>query len=512
MSTNSIPIAPRRSVAFFAFLAILMVVTSYLVVLGLAAACVYFPYLVLSSLPTSNGQLILLFVGGLAIAGAMLWSLVPRREQFEAPGLLLSRSGHPALFQILDEVSASLNQPLPGEVYLIGEVNAFVADRGGFLGFGSRRILAVGIPLLSILTLSEFRAILAHEFAHYYSGDTRMGPWVYRAQTAMIRTFQNIGKVGGLGRVAVIQVLYLAVTFLLKNTFLFFLRVIHFVSRKKEFRADELAALVAGAEPLLNGLNKIHGGVLAWPSYWSTEVAPLLNDGHVPPIGDGFRMFLAAPNIAGQVERGLRKELAERKTRPYDTHPPLADRLAAIRKLALPPGESDDRRAWPLLNAPEAAELGLLETLNPRLAKARLKPVPWDGIEQLLTIPTWRAAIAEHASLLGGLTVESFPELFRDFSRFADRLPNPRGMLLSSEQRKARARQLLGGTLGLALAERGWTLEAQPGIFQLRRGQETFDPSRWLDTLARGELTPEAWSEKCSEWGIARAPLCGPGG
>jgi heat shock protein HtpX len=512
MSTKPIPIAPSRSVAFLAVLAMLMVVTSYLVMIGLAAACVYFPYLALSSLHTSNGQLVLLFLGGLAMAGAMLWSLVPRGEKFEAPGLLLARSGHPALFQFLDEVSAALGEPLPGEVYLIGEVNAFVADRGGFLGFGSRRILAVGFPLMSILTVSEFRAILAHEFAHYYSGDTRMGPLVHRAQTAMIRTFRNIGKVGELGRVAIIHVMYLAVTFILKNTFLFFLRVIHFVSRKKEFRADELASLVAGAEPLLKGLRRIHAGGLAWPSYWSTEIVPLLNDGHIPPIGDGFRRFLAAPNIAEQVERALAKELAERKTEPYDTHPPLADRLAAVRKLALPPGESDDRPAWPLLDDPEAAELGLLEALNPRLAKARLKPVPWDGVGQLLTIPSWRVALAEHGPLLAGLTVESLPELFRDFSRFADRLPNPKGMLLSSEQRRARTRHLLGGALGLALAERGWTLEAQPGVFQFRRGQEIFDPYRWLDSLGRCELSSEAWSEKCSEWGIAHAPLLGPAG
>jgi len=239
----------------------------------------------------------------------------------------------------------------------------------GLAGFGSRRILAVGFPLLHILTVSEFRAILAHEFAHYYGGDTRLLPWVARTQSAMIRTFQNIDKVSEIGRVAIIQMLYVAVAFLLKNNFVFFLKVVRFVSRKKEFRADELAAIVAGPRPVVEGLRKIHAAGLAWPSYWSTEVVPLVNDGHIPPIGEGFRRFLAAPAIAPQVEGALEKELAERKSGPYDTHPPLADRLTAFEQRNLPAQATDDRLALPLLAAPESAELELLEALNPKLRR-----------------------------------------------------------------------------------------------------------------------------------------------
>src|SRR5207249_5063390 len=134
---------------------------------------------------------------------------------------------------------------------LIGQVNAFVSDRGGLLGFGSRRILAIGLPLLSLLTVSEFRGVLAHEFAHYYSGDTRMGPWVHRTQSAMIRSFQNIGSLRDVGRIGILQAMLQLVTLILKWNFLFFLRVINFVSRKKEFRADELACLVASRESVL---------------------------------------------------------------------------------------------------------------------------------------------------------------------------------------------------------------------------------------------------------------------
>jgi len=162
----------------------------------------------------------------------MLWSLVPRRDKFEAPGLPLERPSHPRLFAELDSIASALGEPMPREVYLIGEPNAWVADRGGVMGLGGRRVMGLGLPLLAALTVSQFRAILAHEFAHYYGGDTSLGPWLRRAQVAMLRTFQNIGSVGNAMRVAVIQVLYMVVFGILKWYWLLFLRAINFVSRR----------------------------------------------------------------------------------------------------------------------------------------------------------------------------------------------------------------------------------------------------------------------------------------
>jgi Zn-dependent protease with chaperone function len=87
----------------------------------------------------------------------------------------------------IDDIAAALNEPLPKQVFLVGSANAFVSNVGGFFGVGSRRILGIGLPFLSMLTIPEFRAVLAHEFAHYYGGDTRLGPLVYRAQGGRAR-------------------------------------------------------------------------------------------------------------------------------------------------------------------------------------------------------------------------------------------------------------------------------------------------------------------------------------
>src|SRR5262249_56977700 len=106
----------------------------------------------------------------------MLWSRVPRSDSFKPIGLRLDEAVHPALFAELQTIAGALGEPLPSEVYLVGDPNAWVADRGGRLGFGTRRIMGIGLPLLGALNVSEFRAVLAHEFGHYYGGGDHPRP------------------------------------------------------------------------------------------------------------------------------------------------------------------------------------------------------------------------------------------------------------------------------------------------------------------------------------------------
>jgi len=503
-------IAPRRSVALFALLAIAMVIASYVFVIVLAAACVYLPYWIIENAEHAPGQILLLLLGGIVIAGAMLWSLVPRRDTFEPPGPLLQRTSHPRLFAELDDIAASLNEPLPREVYLIGQVNAFVADRGGILGFGSRRIMAIGLPLLSILAISEFRGVLAHEFAHYYSGDTKLGPFVYKTQSAMIRTFQNIGSIHELGRIAIISLLYSAVTVVLKHYFILFLRVTNFVSRKKEYRADELACLVAGAAPFIQGLRKIHGAGMAWPAYWNTEVVPVLSQSCMPALADGFARFLVAPDIAAQVAQGIAKEIEEGKIDPYDTHPSLRDRIAAIEQLTVAPSEENSALALSLLDSPDAAELQFLAFVNPSLEKDSLRRVGWDEIGPVVTIPSWKSAITEYAPLLQGITADSVPDFIPKLPEIGSRMRDPKGMLLAPQQRTHRAAHLLASALALALLDQGWQLEARPGLFYLHRDTEKINVFALMDDLLAGKLSREAWAARCAQFGIAGSPLAAP--
>jgi len=378
MSSPAVSIPPRRSLALFAALAMLMVVLSYIFILLLAAACVYVPFLIITN--SAGFQTLALMIAGVIVAGSMIWSLVPRRDKFEAPGSPLTQANHPRLFAELENIATTLNEPMPAEVYLIGDANAWVADRGGLMGFGSRRVMGLGMPLLAALNVSQFRAILAHEFAHYYGGDTKLGPWLHRTQMAMIRTFQSLGSVGKTMRVALMQLLYYVVFGILKAYWKVFLRAINFVSRRQEFRADELACIVAGPEALISGLRGVHAAASAWPSFLKTEMVPMFNMGYLPPMTTGFAQFLAAPPILQQLTKGLEKRIRDEKTQPFDSHPPLRERVAAAERLSIPSPPRETEPALALLDNVGDEEVRFLNAMHPDLMKSSLKPVMWEEL------------------------------------------------------------------------------------------------------------------------------------
>jgi len=378
--------------ALLAIVAVVMVIGSYLFVALLAAGCVYLPYIVFSraGAQSEHGWDVLLLLFGIVIAATMLWSLIPRRGEFTPPGLLLDRPSHPRLFAEIDSIAAALSEPVPRDVYLIGDPNAFVADRGGIMGFGSHRIMGLGLPLLSTMTVSEFRAVLAHEFAHYYGGDTSLGPWVYRTKASFVRVFENVGSVGQLARIAVLGVMYIAVTTLLKWYFVAFLRVSNIVSRKQEYRADELASLIAGRQNLIDGLVAMHRAAVVWPTYWKQEVQPSLSFGSLVAIGDGLNRFMAMHQVSEAVSKSLDTRLREEKTKPYDTHPPLRDRIAAAQKLADGSPLQDSRIASCLLENLEDAEIRFVESRIGDIRPGSLKYVQWDDVALQVTVPGWR--------------------------------------------------------------------------------------------------------------------------
>jgi heat shock protein HtpX len=234
-----------------------MIVCSYLFILILAAICVYGPYWLLVHSNSLGFQLLAVFICGFLMAATMLWSLVPRRNKFQTPGPLLERASHPKLFAELNKIASFLNEPVPHEVYLIPEVNAWVTERRGILSFRKRRILGIGLPLLSVLTVSELRAVLAHEFAHYYAGDTRLGPIVYRTRIAMARALENMASIGKYVRWILAQAIYISVMWILRWYWKLFFRLTQLVSRRPEYRADELACYIAGTEAMSTGLKKI---------------------------------------------------------------------------------------------------------------------------------------------------------------------------------------------------------------------------------------------------------------
>jgi Zn-dependent protease with chaperone function len=177
-------------------------------------------------------------------AGALGWAVMPRPDPFVAPGPELHASEQPKLFELIESVRAATRQGQPRHVYLVLQVNAWVAQRGGLMGVGSRRVMGLGPPLIQAVTVEQLRAIVAHEFGHYHGGDTMLGPWIYNTRVGITRTVVRLEE-------SVLRHPFVAYGKL-------FFRITNAVSRRQEFAADALAARVVSAEALIGGLKQVH--------------------------------------------------------------------------------------------------------------------------------------------------------------------------------------------------------------------------------------------------------------
>src|SRR5262249_5394081 len=153
----------------------------YAVVIGVAAG--------LAALPFSFRYVPIQFgVPCLVAACLLLWSLVPRVDRWQPRGIALDPQQQPKLFRELDAVALATEQRVPSEVYVTLDANASVAVHGGWMGFGGRRVLCLGLPLIATLDAAEMRATLAHEFGHFAAGDLGLGRWLHLARATVART------------------------------------------------------------------------------------------------------------------------------------------------------------------------------------------------------------------------------------------------------------------------------------------------------------------------------------
>lgn len=474
------------SLAGRALLAVVLMIGFYALAVALAAGLLYIPY---AEMTYAHRLHIKLALGCLFGALAILWAVLPRLDKFESPGPQLTREQHPRLFAELDGVAAAVQQTMPAEVYLVPDVNAWVMQRGGLMGFGSRRVMGLGLPLMRLLTRSQFRAVLAHEFGHYHGGDTQLGPWIFKTRGAIGRTLESLGDS------------WLQLPFLWYGKM--FLRITHAISRRQEFVADELAARTIGSQALISGLRTIHGVAPAFNAYWTNECAPVLVAGYRPPLTEGFHRFVQAAPIAAVITRQLDEELRTGKVDPYDTHPPLKERIAAVAHLPAGDPGPDDPPATTLLNEVATLENQLLAILvNPELV-GKLQPIAWSDVSSRVYLPQWTALVQANAAALDGLTPETLSHHLPALKNLGKRLRTPAGETPDDDHAEGLAHAVIGAALAVLLVNQGGTADTTPGqIIQVKLGATALSPFEVLRSLAHGKLTPAAWENQGHELGL----------
>jgi heat shock protein HtpX len=233
----------------------------------------------------------------------------------------------------------------------------------------------------------------------------------------------------------------------------------------------------------------------------------VLSMGRLVAIGDGLTRFMAVPHISEAVSKSLEARLREEKTRPYDTHPPLRERIAAAQKLPDGFAPRDSQTASCLLENVRDAEIRFVEERGDDIRPGSLEYIPWDDVAIRVTIPSWQQFVSECSEPLRGVTPESFPDQVPKLREIGCRIGDPDGMLLSPDQRTARAANLFAAALALAMIRSGWELQVEPGLFRMSRGDREFNPFHAVNQLMTKELSREAWTVRCQELALSQLVL-----
>ncbi len=468
-----------RSYTVRAVLAVGFLVLFYVVAVGTALGLLSIPYFLYTVAHRVHIQLALICV---VAAGAILWSLVPRGAAFQPPGPRLTEAEHPRLFAAIRDVARRMDAEMPAEVYLIPDVNAFVAQVGGFLGFGGRRVMGIGLGLLAVDNLSQFRATVAHEFGHFKGGETKLSGLIYATRAAMQRTLENLGESGR-------NVLQVPFAWMLRM----YLRITQAISRQQELVADEWSLRIAGKQAHITGLRQegMHG--VGFSLFLDYEVYPLGRLGVAPDnLFQGYRSYIGSSGWQ-RMQPKVKSLLAERKTDPFDSHPGLEERIAFAEQVQVPDQPMDETPAYTLLSDAEKLEKSYTDEMRPE----DLKPIPWSE-----TGARWSRMWNETANRVQvrvpDFSLAQVPELLKDAAAqeaFAEAV-NPRLVGYKAPDRAARVRETVGHSVSAYLASilgrHGLSWTTSPGeSLKLEREGTLVDPTALVEGLLAGTLGPE---------------------
>ncbi len=289
----------------------------------------------------------------------------------------LNKKEHPELLEFIHRICKDTGAPKPRRIYIDPDVNAYVMYSNVWLSlfFPVRKDLTIGLGLVDCLNLTEFKAVIAHEFGHFAQRSMRIGSYILSANTIihdMIYTRDKWDDIldqwrGTDLRLAIAAWVITPIIWLIRQIlklFYAFLNIMHSsLSREMEFNADKYAVQTAGSEAIVAALWRLDYGVHSWNkivnnAYLATQknvfTENLYRHNHLElertkPLQAEHLNSLEDDELGGKL---YFKGSAVSKVGMYASHPPNDQRERSA-KTPFVKGNVDDRSPWLLFRKAE---------------------------------------------------------------------------------------------------------------------------------------------------------------
>lgn len=296
---------------------------------------ILYGFLVLGRIPIKLAVIVV--VGAIVTIFMMVRSLFIK-VQSEDPGRCLAVDEAPGLWQLAAQVAQDMETRPANEIRVVPGTELFVYERGSRrerrkdLG---RRVLVIGIGLLSGFRQNAFRAVLAHEFGHFSHRDTAGGDIALRVNQDMMKFAVAMVYAG--------QAVWwnVACQFLRLYDFLF-RRISYGATRLQEVLADRAAARLYGPGPFEEGLRHVIRRNVEFSYFADAEIKDALQSG---------RAIQNIYTLRTQQDKAIDDEVDSvlgHQTSEEDTHPSPVDRFRLVNRVACSNQAARSGEVWEL--------------------------------------------------------------------------------------------------------------------------------------------------------------------
>jgi hypothetical protein len=313
---------------------------------GILVACYYIIRSIVA-VGRPSGWMVVVGVAAISTLIAMVRALWVRLD--EPNDRQVTREEAPALFALIDDLSVRMNGVRLDSVTISGEFNASICQIPRWGVFGNyRNHLQLGLPLLAALSVEEFASVLAHEMGHLGGQHGKFSAWIYRQRTTWRALRQKFESPANLFDQALAAFYRWYAPYFHAYSFV--------LARNQEYAADRAAAQITHPETVGRTLTKVElMGRFLSEIFWERLYAQVEKAPEPPyrPYSLMQRAFKAAEKEWSRPDwltESLRRYAAD-----DDTHPSLAERLAALDLTPSLPTYAAEASALSVLGASGAA-------------------------------------------------------------------------------------------------------------------------------------------------------------
>jgi len=354
-------------ILFFTLYAALVIGLGYLVYY----ACIYDMFRI-------NKLTILLKVG--AIAGAVMLFLftlkfiLKLKNHKRTNRIKLDKKEQTDLWNFIHTICKETGAPKPKNIYVDPDVNAYVAYSNMWLSLflPIKKELTIGMGLVSCLNLSEFKAVMSHEFGHFSQRSMKIGSYIISANTIIHGMIYDRDKWDDLldqwrdsdirlsAAAWVITPIIWSIRQILGLFYMFLNLMYSSLSREMEFNADKVAISTSGSDAILSGLWRLDSGFEQWNAtlnnaYLASKKKMFVknlythNNEALTNIADELNGLLASLPVDARGGKTYFTNSLVSKVNMYASHP-SNDKRQDNAKTPYVACEQDSRTPWLLFN------------------------------------------------------------------------------------------------------------------------------------------------------------------